>query len=231
MSKLLKNTLNESYKDIMRNSIYNDGDSVYSSPQPYKGEITPAIEDLLESLYKLTKLFKAMLNFNSFKALSYVQPYFEKSQHLRCYLSKSYIVVEVNDNPTNFNSNWSHIIEKHNADVKSNNKASMLSIIPNLPDEVIEKINIGIHAVIETVEQYIFDKMNNNSTVFEKIKMIRIGDKTEDELKEEALAQAWANIEVLKIEKQFNVAAKAKKRKEWWNKFFGIFGDSKIKFH
>ena len=140
MSKLLKNTLNESYKDIMRNSIYNDGDSAYSSPQPYKGEITPAIEDLLESLYKLTKLFKAMLNFNSFKALSYVQPYFEKSQHLRCYLSKSYIVVEVNDNPTNFNSNWSHVIEKHNADVKSNNKASMLSIIPNLPDEVIEKI-------------------------------------------------------------------------------------------
>ena len=52
-------------------------------------------------------------------------------------------------------------------------------------EEVIEKINIGIHAVIETVEQYIFDKMHNNTTVFEKIKMIRIGDKTEDELKEE----------------------------------------------
>ena len=51
-----------------------------------------------------------------------------------------------------------------------------------------------------------------------------------DELKEEALAQAWANIEVLKIEKQFNVAAKAQKRKEWWNKIFSIFGDSKIKF-
>ena len=113
-------------------------------------------------------------------------------------MSKSYIVVEVNDTPTKFNSNWSHVIEK---------------------------INIGIHAVIETVEQYIFDKMHNNTTVFEKIKMIRIGDKTEDELKEEALAQAWANIEVLKIEKQFNVAAKAQKRKEWWNKFFGIFGN------
>lgn len=219
------------YKDSMRDLIYNDTGLLNCSPQPYKGEITPAIEDLLESLYKLTKLFKAMLNFNSFEALlSYVQPYFEKSQHLRCYLSKSYIVVEVNDNPTNFNSNWSHVIEKHNADVKSNNKASMLSIIPNLPDEIIEKINIGIHAVIETVEQYIFDKMNNNTTVFEKIKMIRIGDKTEDELKEEALAQAWANIEVLKIEKQINVAAKAEKRKEWWNKIFGIFGGSKIKF-
>ena len=106
------------YRDSMRDLIYNDTGLLNCSLQPYKGEITPAIEDLLESLYKLTKLFKAMLNFNSFEALSYVQPYFEKSQHLRCYLSKSYIVVEVNDTPTKFNSNWSHIIEKHNADVK-----------------------------------------------------------------------------------------------------------------
>lgn len=211
--------------DAMRDAIYNGGEIMSLTPKQFNGEKTQIIDNMLEAMNKLTKLYKVMSKYDGAKVLSHIQPYFKDDQQFRCYLSDSYIVVEVNHQPKNYNSGkWVHIIENHGADVsKGNERWYDFKIIPGFSDEHLIKITEGIETVVETVEKYVYDLMNETQTVFEKIKMIRIGEPTEAELKK----QAWANIEVLKEEKRLNMAAKMDKRREWWAR---IFGESKISF-
>jgi hypothetical protein len=209
--------------DIMRKRLYEEGDGILSlKPTLYKGEYTPLIMELLDEMFKLTVLAKTMQKYDNKDRLSHVQPYFDDKQQFRCYLSDSYIVVEVSHNPKDYSGsgNWMHIIENHGADEKGQKRYKEFSIIPGLEDEHIENIIVGIKCVVETVEHHVFKLMNNTQTTFEKVKMIRIGDKTEAERVEEEKIKIRAEREVVAEEKQ-------QKRKEFWNK---IFGGSKISF-
>lgn len=105
--------------DIMREMIYSkDSDLNSMELKDYDGEITPIIESMLDNMYKLTVLSDTMKKFPDSKNLSHVQPYHDTTQHFRCYLSDSYIVVEVSPEPERSSGTWKHIIENHGADEK-----------------------------------------------------------------------------------------------------------------
>lgn len=90
----------------------------------------------------------------------------------------------------------------------------------DLSEDVWKLVLEGVQMCVKTFEQYTFGIITEQMPIYEKMKLIRIGEKSEEELKKEAKAQAWANIQVLKDEKAFNVAAKAEKRKLFFEKIF-----------
>jgi hypothetical protein len=207
--------------EALREQVYN-GDGVVSlEPVKYEGPITDVIEEMLDRMYKLTRLSAALTEYG--KELGRVKPYFDDNQHLRCYISDSYIVVEVptSTKPSMFSMNWIHIIESHGADKKDDtDRYYNFNMIRGLTDDNIKVITQALDCVVDTVEQHLFAVMHDTKTVFEKIKMIRIGEKDADELKIEAKAKIKATREVKAEER-------ATKRKNFWNK---ILGGSKVKF-
>ena len=206
--------------EVMRTMLYSSNSELNAIKlKPYTGKRTEIIENLLEGMYKLTVLSKAMHQFSNVH-ISYVQPYFDEKQHLRCYLSDSYIVVEMTTDPKS--GRWIHIIENHEADNKESDRYYEFQIVPNLSDETLVNINTCIEMVIETVEHHIFAAMNKTNTIFEHINSIRIGDKTRDEIKRE---ERIRHEERKKLEEEDRKLKKAK-RKQFWKKLLFLSPNS-----
>lgn len=211
--------------DIMKDMIYSEDSDLNSMTlKPFKGEITPIIEDMVENMYKLTVLAKTMGKFSESKRISHVQPYKDEKQQFRCYLASSYIVVEVTDNPAGYSGNWKHIIENHGADEKDNKRFYQFDIVPNLQDETLMTISRGIEMVIETVERHVYDCMNETNTIFEQLNMIRIGEKTRAEIK----AEEKIRFEERKALEDADKQVKKEQRQAFWSRF--IPTRSKITF-
>lgn len=212
-------------------------DLIYNTPDPFKRELVEWNKEthrdtfikLLSEMKKLSKLSEALKSYDEKDKLCHVQPEFNDHQQLRCYFTSSYVVVEVNPNPKQSSSKWTHIVENHGVDEdETHPRYENIKIMQDLSEDVWKLVTEGVRMCVETVEQYLFALVNAQKPVYEQMKLIRIGGKTEEELKKEAKAQAWANIQVLKDEKAINVAAKAQKRKEFWDNVFGLKG--KIRF-
>ena len=168
--------------EIMRDMIYNkDSDLNSMELKTYNGEKTQTIENMLEAMYKLTLLASTMKKFDEAHVKTHVQPFFDSKQQFRCYLSDTYIVVEVSTD-TKISGGWRHIIENHGANEKDSARYYDFQIIPNLSDKTHQKITEGINMVVETVEQHIFDIMNKTNTIFEQVNTIRIGPKDKEEI-------------------------------------------------
>lgn len=180
----------------LRDIVYNDELKQFI-PEKYNGEITPTIEELLDQTYRLTKLYKALDGQNT-NFDKHIQPFNDTNQPLRCYISDTYIVVEINTNSKKAGGNWTHIIEHHSADVKFEDRNRInLKIIPGLcDDEFLTKISEAVEWVIETIEQQLFDIVNNTQTKFNVIKEIRVGtveslDNKEKEIKKHKKRFFW----------------------------------------
>jgi len=208
--------------DIMKDMIYNkDSDLNKMTLSKYQGNKSTIIDNLVESMYKLTVLNKTLSKFDKAHHVNHIQPYFDDKQHLRCYISDSYIVVEISADPK-AHSNWTHIIESHGANKKTSKYN--FSIVPNLSTRTIEKITIGIEMVIETVEKHIFSVMGKTNTVFEQLNTIRIGKKTVAEIEYEEQIRFK---ERQRLEKELKQQKKLD-RKKYWAKILHI--SPKIKF-
>jgi hypothetical protein len=210
---------------------------IYNNPDPFKRELfkwdktthRDIFLEMLAQMKKLSLLSTALKSYDEKDKLSIVQPEFNNHQQLRCYFSDSYVVVEVNPRPKSSSSKWTHIVENHGADEPEDKpRYEELKIMQDLSEEVWQVVTKGVEMCVETVEQYLYALVHEQPPVYEQMKLIRIGGKTQEELKKEAEAEAWAKIHVLKKEKELNVAAKAEKRKQFWDKVFGIKG--KISF-
>ena len=211
-------------------------DLIYNVKDPFKRELIKwdkvtyrkVFEELLDEMFKLTRIAEAYKSYDSDYKISYVQPEFNKHQQLRCYVSDSYIVVEVNPAPTKTSGDWMHIIENHGANEKGKSRYEYIKIMQDLSKDVWKLVLEGVRMCVKTLETHLFGLVNNQPPTYEKMKLIRIGQPTEEELREVAKAEAWAKIEVLKQEKALNVAAKAEKRKQFWNNLLGV--KAKISF-
>ncbi len=220
-----ENTIKPITIEIMKDLIYNGKHIMTLKPTQWQGTPNNIIDDLLEEMFKLTRLYVAMTKYDSTKVKAIIQPFFDETQPIRCYLSETYITVEANveiSKPNSKYSKWIPLIINHAAHEKDTPRYYNFEIIPGFSDENLITIRKCIALVVETTEQYVFDLMNNSITTFEKIKKIRIGDeKTDKELELEAKAYALTQRELYKKEKQYDMVEKKRKIDEFWNKIFG----------
>lgn len=208
--------------EVFKDLVYNTNNFKKELKVWDKETYENTFDALLEKMYKLTQLSDTLLSYDEKEKLCFVTPEFNEHQQFRCYFTKTYVAVEINSNPTNTSSNWTHIIENHGADEKDKERFYEIKIMPNLSEEVWKIVLVGVSMCVETVEHYLHGLVNNQKPIYEQMKLIRIGEPTEEEMKKAAKIQAWANREVLKEEKKLNMAAKMEKRKQFWNNVFGI---------
>lgn len=218
-------------KEMFRDLIYNNDDpfkrELVSWDKVYASDI---FNEFLEEVTKFSKLAKALESYDEKKQICFVQPEFNERQQLRCYFTDSYVTVSVNPKPKSTESKWTEIIQKHGADIpKDGNRYYEMKIMQDIQPEVWKLVLEGVKMCVKTVEDYLFGLVNNQQPIYEQMKLIRIGQPTDSEKKEEAKIQAWANREVLKEEKKLNMVAKMERRKQFWNNVFGI--KDKISFH
>lgn len=91
---------------IFKDLIYNENSNMFNTQLVYwdKSLYRKTFINLLDEMYKLTRLLSSLKNFDENNKICYIQPEFNEHQQLRCYVSDCYVVVEVNQYPTKSSS-------------------------------------------------------------------------------------------------------------------------------
>jgi len=171
-------------KSEMKELIYMNHSSINKLkllPSRYKKE---QIYPILKSMHKLTKLSLTMDEFENNHRINFVQPYLDPNQDLRCYVTNAYIVVELISNKNDRNS-WVHIIEHHNIYKEESNDWYNFKILEGLEDNTLDIIAEGVEMVVETLEDHLYKIMNNKSKLIDQFNMIKIGVKSELDIRNE----------------------------------------------
>lgn len=204
----------------LRMSLYNP-DILSIDPTklvPWTKSMASNIDPFLENIYKLSCIGKRLEHYAG--SDSFFKAYNDTNQVVRAYIKETYVVLELNPNPKD-NNKWTHIVEHHSPNNKKGKNFYTFNVPYNINQELIDKLTDISSMIVDTVEQYLLDIINDKKTVMDTLYKIRILDKTESEIIDEEKIR-------LKAQKEFKESEKMSKREiPFWSKFFP---DNKVTF-
>lgn len=157
--------------DKLKEEIYNNNSYISTDLIYWQENSGLNIDTLLNNIYKLSCIGKKLKTYP--KTKTFFTPYNDNTQIIRVYLTDTYIVFELNPDPNNYDK-WFHIIEHHNPNDKNSPNFYKIKIPNNSTEEFITMLTKVSGMLVDTVEQYLLDIVNNTTSVMDVIAHIRI---------------------------------------------------------